>query len=118
MKKLPAILLLTLVLLPVIWNGVSFFHFIVEHTHTFCGNDADHEHSSTHDCLNIYHLTEYQDHEQILVKTEFFELKQYITNYPTLNIPILLSTSSAVKFESSFLYGKILTDGIFRPPIA
>ena len=74
-------------------------------------------HTSANDCLIVYHMTENQDHDQFLSKIEFYELKQYISTLSSLNIEPPFSSLAASKAESSFLYSRIISDGIFRPPI-
>lgn len=118
MKKLFTISLLSLVLLPIIWNGVSFFHYVIEHTHTFCESDINHEHTHANDCLNVYHISQNQDHDPLLSKIEFFELKQYITAFPFFDKQFSFSNITSTNSEYFLLYNRILSEDIFRPPIS
>lgn len=117
MKNLSIILLLSLVLIPIVWNGVSFLHYLVEHTHTFCENDADHEHSSTDHCLTMYHLGQSHDHHQVPTKTEFYELKQFINNFSSFNIPAFITNLSETDVIHSTRFGRLYINEVFQPPI-
>ena len=120
-RPIAIILLLNLLLLPLIWNGVNFIHYLVEHTHTFCESEQNHQHTSAEDCHTICHISPQPYQGQIPVeKIEFYELKQYITTFPLflsnqfsycllLFLPILIMHFFLV--ESS-------QNDIFRPPIS
>lgn len=118
MKNLLVISLLSLILIPSIWNGINFSHYLIEHTHTFCAIEESHQHQSTDDCQTICHITPIHDQSQIPTKIEFYKLKQCITAYSYSPIqstsPNLLSTNTVF----SFLYGRIIYQDIFRPPIS
>jgi hypothetical protein len=117
MRQLCTILLTSLVLLPILWNGASFFHYVVEHTHAFCESDIDHEHPLVDDCLTICHVIQDQDHNQLLSKVEFFELKQYITSSFTLNKQLFSDRLVSTNAGSALFQGRIYSDDIFHPPI-
>ncbi|MEM9822225.1 MAG: hypothetical protein AAF985_14175 [Bacteroidota bacterium] len=118
MKKIRFLLLLSLVMLPVIWNGMNLVHYVLEHTHAFCLTDTDHEHKSAHECLDLYHFSQSHDHNHLPTKVEFFELNQYITDFSSLNIQSYSSVFNATKAVSSFFYGRIYIEEIFHPPVA
>ncbi len=110
-------MLLSLVLLPIIWNGLGFLHYVVEHTHIFCITDADHEHKSPHECSDIYHVNQSQDHDHLPTNIEFYELKQYITTLSSLNIQPFSAALTATNAGASLNHGRIFSDDIFHPPI-
>jgi len=117
MKKPHVILLLILVLLPIIWNGVSFFHYLSEHTHTFCESEIDHHHSTVDDCESIYDISKGEDQNHLLTKVEFYEIKQFITPRSIISITSHLSTASALIFECSIQLERLFSEDIFHPPI-
>ena len=115
MKQLKILLLLSLVLLPVIWNGISVFHHLVEHTHTFCQDPSDHTHTTAEDCLTICKITPNHQH-QIPTHNDYQELKQYLTP----NLPYNTHSNSIslqMNFEEPHLSGYYFSDDIFHPPI-
>lgn len=118
MKQFPVVILLTLILLPIIWNGVSLFHFVIEHTHTFCQTESEHAHSTSENCLSIFQLAEKHNQNQLPspLKNEFKELKQYLS-------PLLLTSSLVLTniqqrdFEDIPLPVRLIPKDIFQPPI-
>lgn len=117
MNKLPIILLLSLTLLPIIWNGVGLFHYIVEHTHTFCLDETDHDHATADDCLNICHINQSQHQHQVLVQNEYQELKLYLTPKLFFN-PLSASPITLTNFSEPSFCDNPLPEDIFHPPIA
>lgn len=118
MKQTSVILLLILLLLPIIWNGVTLFHYVVEHTHTFCQTEAEHAHATPDDCLAIFQLAENHNQNQLPapVKSEFKELKQYLN--PNLDfIPIGVLPFQQVNFVDIALPDNGFTKDFFHPPI-
>ena len=118
MKQTSVIVLLTLLLLPIIWNGVTLFHFVVEHTHTFCEEDLTHTHSDTEDCLSIFQLTENHTNNQLpsSTKSEFKELKQYL-NPDTDLTSITAHLSQQMAFFDILLSDNSFSKDIFQPPV-
>ena len=110
--------MLSLILIPLCWNGMSFIHYLVEHTHTFCASEDDHQHSSTEDCTNVYHVAPHHEQNQIPHKVEFYELKQYISSFSSFDTQLLLPNRTSICPDYSLLYEKILSEDIFRPPIS
>jgi len=117
MKNLFIIMLLSVVLLPIIWNGMGFFHYLVDHTHTFCENEDNHEHTSTDECLAMCHLGQSQAQHQIPTQIEFYELKQFITTPSILNIRPLVNNLSNTAIIRSHHFGRVYSNDIFHPPI-
>ena len=111
-------LLFSLMLIPLLWNGMNFIHYLVEHTHTFCASEEDHQHTSSNDCQTICHITPSHDQGQLPTKIEFYELKQYITADSYLDIQDLFSNQLSTNTAFSFLYGRTISEDIFRPPIS
>lgn len=103
--------------MPIIWNGITLFHFVVEHTHTFCEEDLAHEHADTDDCLSIFQLSINQDQDQVPspTKIEFKELKQYLTSNLDLQIEVL--PSQQINFVDIALPDNLFTKDFFHPPI-
>jgi len=119
MKKFSSILLLSLMLIPFFWNAKSLIHYLVEHTHTFCASEQDHQHSPTDDCHTICLITTAQhDQAPIPTKTEFHELKQCITAFSSFNTHFLLTNHLSTNANYALLYGRIISEDIFRPPIS
>ena len=118
MKQTSVILLLALLLLPIIWNGVSLFHHIIEHTHTFCQTESGHVHSNPDNCLSIFQLAESHNQNQLSspTKSEFKELKQYLTSnlYSTL---IRVLPFQQMNFEDIALLDNLFIKDVFHPPI-
>ena len=76
MKKLSILLFLNLMMLPVIWNGIGWWHYVVEHTHAFCDSDLEeHTHQTPEDCVSICQLTNNQPNQQLPSTTDYYELK-------------------------------------------
>lgn len=115
MRQASVILLFSLLLLPTIWNGVSLFHFAVEHTHTFCSTDEDHSHSNPTHCASIFQLTDSQSQLPSTTKIDFQELKQFLT--PNLEFRQRLFLSFP---QNYFITPSLLDNGfskdIFHPP--
>ncbi|MFK8008032.1 MAG: hypothetical protein AB8H03_16865 [Saprospiraceae bacterium] len=118
MKKLFIISLLSLMLIPLLWNGISFLHYVMEHTHTFCASEENHEHQLAGDCHTICQITPTHDKSQLPNKIEFYKLKQYVTAYTCLPIQSTFSNQLSTSTAFSFLYGRIISEDIFRPPIS
>ena len=118
MRKNYTIILFSLLLIPLIWNGVSFIHFLVEHTHTFCASEQDHQHTSTDICHTICHVSPQHDQGQIPHNIEFYELKQCITALPFFDKQFSSFNSININPEYSLLYNRIISEDIFRPPIS
>ena len=118
MKKIFSILLLGLMLIPLYWNGMSLIHYMVEHTHTFCTSEQNHEHSSTEDCHAICHITPQHDHGQIPNTVEFYELKQCVTTLSFFNHQFSFFNYTSTYSDYSLLRGRMLLADIFRPPIS
>ena len=117
MKKLAILLLLSLMMLPVIWNGIGLWHYVVEHTHTFCASDAaEHTHQIPEDCVSIYQLTNNQSHQQLPTINDYYELKTCLTPIPFFNT-LLFSSTNQSNFVESHLLDKHFSDDIFHPPI-
>jgi hypothetical protein len=118
MRKISTILLLSFMVIPLFWNGASFIHYLVEHTHTFCASEQDHQHDSTEDCQTICHVSPQHDQGQIPHKIEFYELKQYVTASPSIEKQFSFSKSHSTNSEYALLHNRILSEDIFRPPIS
>ncbi len=118
MKKTSTILLLSLMLFPLFWNSISFVHHLVEHTHTFCASEQDHQHTSTEDCQTICHISPQHDQGQVPHKIEFYELKQCLSSFSPFNTQLLLSNRISISPDYSLLYEKIISEDIYRPPIS
>jgi len=117
-KQTSVILLLTLLLFPIVWNGISLFHYAVEHTHTFCQTDSEHSHPNPDNCLSIFELTESQSQSELPIstKSEFQELQQYFT--PNLDLyPMQLLSFQQVNFVTSSHLEKGFSKDVFLPPI-
>ena len=117
-KQTSIILLLSLLLFPIVWNGISLLHYAVEHTHTFCQTETEHSHPNPDNCLSIFELADNQNQPQLpaTTKIEFKELQQYLT--PNLEL-------KSIPFQSfqriNFLNSALLNDGfpkdVFLPPV-
>lgn len=118
MRQTPTILLLTLILLPIFWNGISLVHYAIEHTHTFCQSEDEHAHSNPNDCLSIFQLSEYDNHNQLPASknSEFQELKQYITPNLVLK-PISKLTFQQTNFVNFSYIDDLFYREVFLPPI-
>ena len=100
-------------LLPPIWNGASFIHFLVEHTHAFCSSDVEHEHSSTDDCHTICHIAlETEKGTFPNSKVEFYELKQFIPAFSDFDSAGSVSDLHSTNFSHSHLHGRIIYDDL------
>ena len=115
---MPIILLLSLVLLPIIWNGMSFLHYAMEHTHVFCLAEEDHEHTAAHDCSDIYHNIENQNQEHLPVSIDFQEIKQYLTPHSSMKTLVFSTSSSTSQVSFSIYHDRLFPDDIFHPPIS
>ena len=119
MKQTSVILLLTLLLLPIIWNGVTLFHYVIEHTHTFCQTELEHAHANPDTCLSIFQLAENHNQNQLPTptKSEFKELKQYLT--PKLDLsPITVFSFPKLSFVDITFPDDLFSRDVFHPPIA
>jgi len=117
-KQTSVILLLTLLLFPIIWNGISLLHYAVEHSHTFCPTETEHSHPNPDDCLSIFQLTENQSQSQLpsTTKIEFQDLKQYLS--PNLELsPMLYLSYQTANFIDSTLPEYLFSKDVFLPPI-
>lgn len=118
MKKISVILVLSLLLLPIIWNGVSLFHYVVEHTHTFCETELEHAHTDPDDCLTIFQFSENHHQNQLpsTTKSEFKELNQYVS--PDLHlIPATFLISQQTNFVDIAIPNNCFIKDVFHPPI-
>jgi len=117
-KQTSIILLLSLLLFPIIWNGISLFHYVVEHSHTFCLSETEHSHPSPDDCVSIFQLTNSQNQNQLptTTKSEYQELKQYIS--PNLELsPMLLLSYQSTNFNHLAFLDYLFSKDVFLPPI-
>ncbi len=106
-------------LIPLLWNGASLLHYLVEHTHTFCASEENHQHQSMDDCQTICHILPSHEESQLPINIEFYELKQCITASSELYIQDkFLNQLSTITPFSSLFYGRIISEDIFRPPIS
>lgn len=118
MRQKSIILLLSLLLFPIIWNGITLLHHVVEHTHTFCATDTEHSHSNPDNCLSIFELVEgpHQGQLPAASKSEFEDLKQYLA--PKLVIkPTLYISFHQINFIDSPLPEDLFLSQVFHPPI-
>ena len=117
MKKLTTILLIKLMLLPVVWNGIGLWHYVVEHTHIFCVNDlAAHTHPTPADCLSLCQLTDNHPNQQLPITNDYQELKTCITPNLLFNT-IYLSSFKQTNFTEPFSLDHLFSNDIFQPPI-
>jgi len=118
-KQTSIILLLTLILTPIFWNGISLIHYVVEHTHTFCETESAHSHPNPDDCLALFQLAESQSQSQLPASTkiEFQDLKQYLTSNLELK-PIIRLSVQQINFANSFLPDDIFPKDVFHPPVS
>jgi len=95
------------------------FHYVVEHTHTFCEEDINHAHSNPDNCLSIFQLSESHSQNQLPspTKSEFKELKQYLT--PNLDFTsIRVLPFQQMNFVDIALSDNLFIKAIFHPPIS
>ncbi len=117
MKKISIIIiLLSLVLTPIVWNGFGFLHYLLAHTHTFCEDDANHEHPSAKECLAMYHIGQDHDQHQVPAKVKFYELKQFVAPILSLNIQSFIPSHSAIDINFLLHFGRIYANEVFHPP--
>lgn len=118
MKQTSIILLLSLLVFPIIWNGISLFHYAVEHTHTFCETDTEHSHPDPDNCLSIFELSDKQNQSQLpsTNKVEFQDLQQYLTPNLALN-PMHSLSFQQINFIHSFLPDDGFSKDVFLPPV-
>ena len=118
MKQTSIILLLSLLLFPIIWNGISLLHYAVEHTHTFCERDSEHSHPNPDDCLSIFELSEVQNQSELpsTTKRDFQELQQYLAPNLELN-SIGLQSFQQINFVTTSLPDDGFPKDVFLPPI-
>ena len=118
MKNTYIILLLTLLLLPIVWNGVSLFHYVVAHTHTFCDTELEHTHTNPNECLTIFQLTENHHQNQLPTpaKSEFKELKQYLSQDLQITSTTLIIYQQ-INFVDIALPDNFFIKDIFHPPV-
>ena len=117
-KQTSIILLLSLLVFPIIWNGISLFHYAIEHTHTFCQTESKHSHPDPDNCLSIFELSESQNQSELPATTnnEFQELKQFLTPNLKLN-PILLLSFQQINSVNFTLPTDGFPKGVFLPPV-
>ena len=118
MKLTSVIFLLILLQLPVIWNGISFIHYVIEHTHTLCSTTTEHAHPDPENCLSVFQLAESQRSNQFPPATtiEFQELKQYLP-LPLYSSSIESQSVQQINFVDIFFLEYLFTRAIFHPPI-
>lgn len=118
MRFTAVILLLTLLTFPVLWNGISLFHYAVEHSHTFCQSESEHSHPNPDDCLSIFQLTDSENKNPLPAntKSEFQALKHYLTPNMELN-PLLLLSCQRANFLDLVLPNYLFSKDVFHPPI-
>ena len=118
MKQTSIILLLSLLVFPIIWNGISLLHYAIEHTHTFCERDSEHSHPNPDDCLSIFELSESKSQSELpsTTKSDFQELQQYLTSNLELNSIEFLS-SQQINFVIFSLPDDDFPKDVFLPPI-
>ncbi len=117
MKKLAILLFLNLMMLPVIWNGIGLWHYVMEHTHTFCEADsAEHAHQTPEDCINICQLTNNQPNQQLPTTNDYYELKNCITPNTFFNT-LYDCPIKQTNFIEPFSLDNYFSDDIFHPPI-
>ncbi|MEL6863525.1 MAG: hypothetical protein AAFP19_03855 [Bacteroidota bacterium] len=117
MRRLFIISLLSLVLLPIVWNGAGLLHHIVDHTHIFCLTDHEHEHQSSHECSSICHLNQDKPNDHVPATIEFYELKQYVTDYAPIGIQPVSIAFVAIDEDLFLNQGRLFSNDIFHPPI-
>ena len=108
--------MVTMTLSPILWNGVGFLHYLVEHTHTFCADDSHGDHAPSEDCHSIYHIGVNHDHQQVPTEIEFHELKQLIAFETAIFIKSIASTSTSPSIYSSPHLGRSHAIDVFQPP--
>ena len=117
MKKFSIILLLpSVVLTPIVRNGIGFLHYLSAHTHTFCDTDTDHEHPAADACLAMCHMDQHQGQQQLPTKVKFHELKQFVTPMLSLDIQSFASSYSAIDIGFLLHFGRIYANEVFHPP--
>ena len=118
MKQTSIILLLSLLVFPILWNGISFLHYAVEHTHTFCQSDTEHSHPDPDNCLSIFELSDNQNKSELPATTnsEFQELQQFLTPHLELH-PLLYLSTQQITFVNSSLSDDGFPKGVFLPPV-
>lgn len=117
-KQTLVILLLSLLLFPIIWNGVSLIHYAVEHTHTFCQTEAEHSHPNPDNCLSVFELSDNQNKSQLPTntKSDFQEIQQYLSPNLAFNSTLLLSLQQ-INFVNPSLPDNFFLKDVFLPPI-
>ena len=104
-------------LLPVIWNGIGLWHYVMEHTHTFCTeNSTEHSHDDLDDCISICQLVNNQPNQLLPTNNDYHELKTCLTPNPFFNT-LLFSLTNQANFITPFLLEIHFFDDIFHPPI-
>lgn len=118
MKRLASILLLSLTLIPVIWNGINMIHYVVEHTHVFCTNYDDHTHQTVEECSSFCVFEDYQHQYHFSIQNDYQELKIYLTlHHLSFNFKTPLSLYQSIFLESPAWEHSFIRD-IFRPPLS
>lgn len=118
MRFTTVILLLTLLSFPILWNGISLVHYVVEHSHTFCQSEVEHSHPNPDDCLSIFQLADSENQSPLpaTTKSEFQALKQYLTPQLALN-PILFLSYQRAHFLDPVHSNHLFSKDVFLPPI-
>lgn len=116
MKRLFSILLLSLTLLPIAWNGINLLHYMVEHTHAFCVNQDEHTHQTMEECSTLCTLDNSQTEQQFSIQNDYQDLKTYLT--PDLSFNFITSLSvQQVTFPKPAVRDDSSIRNIFRPPL-
>ncbi len=118
MKQLSVILLLTLLLVPICWNGYSLLHYVLQHTHTFCQSTAEHSHPTPEDCLSVFQLVDSQNQSQLpsTNNIEFQEIKQYLT-LDFLSTTLINQRLQQFNFAGTSFLNYLFHKEVFHPPL-
>ncbi|MFK7934801.1 MAG: hypothetical protein AB8G22_14935 [Saprospiraceae bacterium] len=115
-KNWSPILLFCLALLPVLWNGTSLVHFLVEHTHALCANEDDHSHPTAKECATICAFDAPSSEQPTATQHDYQELKIYLTLSEYLPTQIVISNRQP-SFPKVNLWENLFCPDIFHPPI-
>ena len=117
MKQALVISIISLLLLPIFWNGLALFHYVVEHTDLFCHSELEHSHPNNCLTLTIFQSSQSQNQLPSPTKIEIQELKLYCLT-PCLNLcPIDPLSSKQVNFPNFFPPDDLFSKEVFHPPI-
>ena len=104
MKQTLIISIVLLLLLPILRNGLAFFHYIVEHTHLLCLSDLEHTHPDNCLTLTIFQSPPNQNQLPSPTKLEIQEIKLYcLTDCRNLDSTDFL-TIRQVNFLNAFCF--------------